>query len=39
VNSPLTLHPQLFEEVRKYVFLPNAMKKEFGKPPKTGWTS
>jgi hypothetical protein len=29
VNSPLALYPELFEEVRKYVFIPKAMEDEF----------
>ena len=29
VNSPLALYPELFEEVRKYVFLPKDMVREF----------
>ena len=29
VNSPLALYPELFEEVRKYVFLPKAMVDDF----------
>ncbi|HEY1758027.1 MAG TPA: HEPN domain-containing protein [Bryobacteraceae bacterium] len=29
VNAPLALHPEFFDEIRKYVFLPKAMVREF----------